>query len=202
MNCWALRKVLTEKWDLIILHQYSQYATSYDQWLTKSDNGYLPQLTIMIHSLQPHAMLGTYIVHSYGNGYKFNYEGISYARWKNISNAVRRMTMEFPAFLAVIPYGTAIQNLHSSYSDASGMDMTRDGTHLGYGLARFTASVCLFQTLFSKRYGVSVNDIHFSYKCTEDERNQYSEGCTDMTEENLQLALSSTLNACNNPYGM
>ena len=200
-NGAGLRGVLSEKWDLIIIHQYSRYAVNYDNWLMLSNQGYLPQFTALIHSLQPNATLGTYIIHSYANDYKYNTEGTSFDRWKNISKAVQRMTEDAPAFQVVIPYGTAIQNLRSCYGDANRMDMTRDGTHLGYGLARLTASACLFQTLFSKRYGVTINDCHLHYECTEEERNESPKGCTDVTADNLPYAISSAIAAYEHPYG-
>ena len=87
-NGAGLRGVLSEKWDLIIIHQYSRYAVNYDNWLMLSNQGYLPQFTALIHSLQPNATLGTYIIHSYANDYKYNTEGTSFDRWKNISKAV------------------------------------------------------------------------------------------------------------------
>ncbi len=199
-NGAGLRRVLSEKWDLIIIHQYSRYAVNYDNWLMLSNQGYLPQFTALIHSLQPNATLGTYIIHSYANDYKYNTEGTSFDRWKNTSKAVQCMTEDAPAFQVVIPYGTAIQNLRSYYGDANGMDMTRDGTHLGMGLPRYTASLCLFETLFSRRYGVSVKDCTLRYTCTPEEREQFPDGCTDVTDINAPLAISAALNACSGQW--
>lgn len=196
---WALRKVLSEKWDLIIIHQYSKYATSYDQWLTVGPYGYLPQLTTLIDSLQPCATLGTYIIHSYASWYNGNNERSSAKRLANIYSAVQRMTTDAPAFQVVVPYGTAVQNLRASYTDPNDMDMTRDGTHLGYGLPRFTASACLFESLFARRFNTSVSNIQVTYQCTKEEHTQSPEGCIDITPDNLPFAISAVQRTMVNP---
>ena len=51
------------------------------------------------------------------------------------------------AFEGIIPVGTAIQNLRTSYL---GDTLTRDGYHLSYGIGRYTAALTWFACLTGK----------------------------------------------------
>ena len=73
-------------------------------------------------------------------------------------------------------------------------------TYLGMGLPRYTASLCLFETLFSRRYGVSVKDCTLRYTCTPEEHEQFPDGCTDVTDINAPLAISAAINACSGQW--
>lgn len=73
-------------------------------------------------------------------------------------------------------------------------------TYLGMGLPRYTASLCLFETLFSRRYGVSVKDCTLRYTCTPEEYEQFPDGCTDVTDINAPLAISAAINACSGQW--
>ncbi len=149
------RKVLTdETWDLIIIHQVSTYAPYYSKWTTNSTAGYLDELISIIKEHQPNAKLGFLLVHSYWSGYSGNTENSSHDRWQLIANSAKSFCEDYNVDF-VIPYGTAIQNLRSS-SLNNEYDLTRDGTHCGYGLAEYTAACCYFESLIAPRCGISV----------------------------------------------
>ena len=42
------RLLIEEKWDLIIIHQYSGYSTAYNKWTRKGNDGYLIELLKII----------------------------------------------------------------------------------------------------------------------------------------------------------
>ena len=149
------RDVLTnETWDLVIIHQVSTYAPYYSRWNDNNAAGYLDELISIIKEHQPNAELGFYLVHSYWSGYSGNKEKSSYDRWQLIANSVKSFCKDYNIDF-VIPYGTAIQNLRSS-SQNNEYDLTRDGTHCGYGLAEYTAACCYYESLIAPRYGISV----------------------------------------------
>lgn len=151
----SFRDVLThETWDLIIIHQYSLYAPYYSKWNTDSAAGYLDELISIIKKHQPNAKLGFLLVHSYWSGYSKNTEKSSYERWQLIANSAKSFCEDYGVDF-VIPYGTAIQNLRSS-SFNNEYDLTRDGTHCGYGLAEYTAACCYYESLIAPRCGISV----------------------------------------------
>jgi len=197
----GFRKVLEEKWDIILIHQASQYATDYDSWLSTEDSGYLNEFLELIKEKQAQTTLGFYIIHSYSSDYQMNTEHSSYERWKKNVEAVKRLYNEYPDFKVIIPYGTAIQNLRESLPDEK-MDYSRDGTHLGIGLARYTATCCLFETLFSKRYGLSIIGNEVWYKCSKNTISKYPNGCIDVTEENARLAQYAAYWAIYDPYAI
>lgn len=151
----GFRRLLQQnKWDVIIIHQASTYAPYYEQWFGSGSGGYLGQLLALLKELQPQALIGTYLVHSYWSGYPANTEHSSYDRWQLTANSVAAL-MESGQCDIVIPYGTAIENLRQS-SLNNEYDLTRDGTHLELGLARYAAACCYYETLFAPRYGVSM----------------------------------------------
>ncbi len=61
-----------------------------------------------------------------------------------IIDANELITVNNPMLAGVIPSGTAIQNLRTSYL---GDTLTRDGYHLSHSYGRYTASLMWFQTL-------------------------------------------------------
>lgn len=146
--------LIKENWDLIIIHQVSNYAPYYSKWNTDSEAGYLDSLISIIKKHQPNAELGFLLVHSYWSGYSGNTEGSSYDRWQLIANSAKSFCEDYGVDI-VIPYGTAIQNLRMS-SFNNEYDLTLDGTHCGYGLAEYTAACCFFESIIAPRYGISV----------------------------------------------
>lgn len=149
------RDALTnEVWDIVIIHQVSIYAPYYSMWQEKSAAGYLDELISIIKKHQPNAKLGFYLIHSYWCDYSKNIENSSFDRWQLIANSTRSFCEEYNVDF-VIPYGTAIQNLRTS-SLNNEYDLTRDGTHCGYGLAQYTAACCYYEALIAPRSGISV----------------------------------------------
>lgn len=143
-----------ETWDIIIIHQVSTYAPYYDEWSTIDNGGYLKELLSIIEDKQPQAMIGFLLVHSYWDGYSRNKEQSSYLRWQLIANSVQRLCEDYDISF-VIPYGTAVENLRAS-SLNNEYDLTRDGTHCGLGLCRYTAACCYYESLIAPRTGISV----------------------------------------------
>ena len=143
-----------EKWDIIIIHQRSNFAPYYEQWQGDGNGGYLNEFLSLIKEHQPQAKIGFLLVHSYWDNYSGNKEKSSLLRWELIANSVKSLCEEYPIDV-VIPYGTAIENLRSS-SLNNEYDLTRDGTHCGFGLARYTAACCYYESLLAPRSGMTV----------------------------------------------
>jgi len=149
------RETLTdEQWDVIIIHQVSGFAPYYEQWNGTNAGGYLNEILDLIKSHQPQAAIGFLLIHSYWSGYWGNTEKSSFDRWQLIANSAKKL-LEDKKVDFIIPYGTAVQNLRNS-SLNNGYDLTRDGTHLDYGLARYTAACCYYQSIIYTRSGISI----------------------------------------------
>ena len=150
----VFRRVLTEvEWDLIIIHQVSTYAPYYDSWAGEGIGGFLEQLLGIIRQHQPRAKIGFMLVHSYWDCYSGNKERSSFERWQLIANSVQQLQRDYDIQF-IIPYGTAVENLRFS-SLNNDYDLTKDGTHLEYGLSQYTAACCLFESLITPRTGIS-----------------------------------------------
>lgn len=183
-----------ETWDVIFVHQVSRYATDYEKWREQSASGYLEELLDIIQNNQPDCTLGFLLIHSYDDEYANNLEQSSLTRWEHIANATQLFVNDF-GIKVLIPYGTAIQNLRSTEFN-NNASLTRDGSHLGYGLARYTAACCYYETLLSPRTGVSILGKDIPYEVEEiPEKSQYS-----VTVANMETAQKAAVLACLNPF--
>ena len=185
-----------EQWDLIIIHQNSTYAPYYEQWNTAEDGGYLRELLSLLKELQPQAAIGFLLVHSYWDGYRGNKEKSSLVRWQLIANSTRQLCENYDISL-VIPYGTAVENLRAS-SLNNEYDLTSDGTHLGFGLCKYTAACCYYECLIAPRSGISVlgNTARYDASYVETKYPAVS-----VTDENAAIAQMAAILATENWYG-
>lgn len=180
------RECLTnEKWDLIIIHQVSNFAPYYEQWQEENSAGYLNEFIRILKKHQPQAKIGFLLVHSYMDNYSVNSEKSSLARWQKIADSVKKLEEDYDIEL-VIPYGTAVENLRAS-SLNNEYDLTSDGTHCGYGLCRYTAACCYYQALIAPRSGISVLGNSARYTVPENEKNS-KYPAYDVTDENAEIA--------------
>ena len=190
------REILTnEEWDIIIIHQVSIYAPYYEQWKGTGEDGYLNEYLSLIKELQPQAKIGFLLVHSYWDGYGGNQAQSSLLRWELIANSVKRLCEEYPIDL-VIPYGTAIENLRSS-SLNNEYDLTRDGTHCGLGLARYTAACCYYESLLAPRSGMTILGNPVRYDASNDESTYPA---ISVTDDNALIAQWAAVLATKNYY--
>lgn len=190
------REALTnEEWDIIIIHQYSKYAPYYEQWTGTGAGGYLNEFLSLIKEHQPQAKIGFLLVHSYWDNYSGNTEKSSLLRWELIANSVKSLCMEYPIDL-IIPYGTAIENIRSSSLNDE-YDLTRDGTHCGHGLARYTAACCYYESLLAPRSGMTVLGNTARYNASNDES---AYPAISVTDDNALIAQKAAVLATQNYY--
>lgn len=189
------RQLLREdSWDVILVHQVSRYATDYEGWWKQSATGYLGELLDIIQNNQPDCAIGFLLVHSPDDDYETNVEQSSLLRWEHIASATQRFVQECKINI-MVPYGTAIENLRATELN-NVEDLTRDGYHLGFGLARYTAACCYYEALLAPRTGVSILGKSIPYIVNEDPSiSQYS-----VTESNMETAQKAAVLACRHPY--
>lgn len=142
------------EWDLILIHQVSDYANDYSLWFGDGDGGYLKELIQILKTTNPQASIGTYLVHSYRSTYSKNTEKSSLLRWQNICKSIIKF-INNTGIDFIIPYGTAVQNLRAtSLNDQN--EFSTDGTHMADGLGDYVAACCYYQSLFAPRFGKSI----------------------------------------------
>ena len=181
-------------WDIIMIHQVSAYAPYFDEWQGNSNAGYLNELIRIIRKNQPSCKIGFLLVHSYMSDYSGNVEHSALERWKLIAQSAKDLRAKYGIDF-IVPYGTAIQNLRAS-SLNNEYDLTRDGTHLGFGLARYTAACCYYQALIAPRSGISVYGNTARYTVPENDKNvTYPSSCIDVTDDNALTAQKAALAA-------
>ena len=198
-----MRSVLTEQtWDLIVLHQRSEYAHLYDQWAGDGDAGHLDDLLAIIRKEQPEAGIGFHIIHSYADWLTGIAGNGSLTRWRQIAEAVRRLAEERDISV-VIPCGTAVESLREQ-PPGNSADYVSDGSHLASGLGKYTAACTYFEAVIAPLFGVTVLGNPARYACTEAERAsaRFPEACVDVTDENATMAQQLAVDAVTDPYSL
>lgn len=130
-----------EEWDLITLQQASPFSGVTSSY---TDGNVLQNLIDYVneHKTNPEAKLGWHMTWAYQadsthSGFT-NYNRDQFTMFASIVNAVRNAVLPTDAFDVIIPAGTAIQNVRTSYI---GDTLTRDGYHLSLNLGRYIAGL-------------------------------------------------------------
>lgn len=133
--------VESDDWDFITFQQVSGYsgiADSYDD---------LYELIKIVEPLNPSARLAWHMTWAYktGSGHSDfgKYDKDQMTMYNAIVNAVNTKILTIDNIEVVIPSGTAVQNVRTSFIG----DTTRDGYHLSYGIGRYIASMTYVKAL-------------------------------------------------------
>ncbi len=134
-----------EEWDIVTVQQASNYSGM------PSTYSYLTSILSYVEKNEPNAdvywhMTWAYQQNSTHSGFK-NYSNDQMTMYNAILKAVESDVKTKSAICGVIPAGTAIQNLRSSYI---GDTVTRDGYHLSYDFGRYTAALTWFSYFTGK----------------------------------------------------
>lgn len=131
-----------EDWDLITMHQRG--GTSGDPESFYADDR-LNNLIAYIkkHRTNPKGRIGWQMTWAYETGstrpaLAERYDGDQMAMYNAIVHAVETGIQPHPEIDVIIPVGTALQNMRTSYI---GDNLTRDGYHLSYNLGRYIAGL-------------------------------------------------------------
>ncbi|MBQ4107969.1 MAG: DUF4886 domain-containing protein [Clostridia bacterium] len=133
--------VESDDWDFITFQQVSGYsgiADSYDD---------LYELIKIVEPLNPSARLAWHMTWAYktGSGHadfaKYNRDQMT--MYNAIVDAVNSKILTIDNIEVVIPSGTAVQNVRTSFIG----DTTRDGYHLSYGIGRYIAAMTYVKAL-------------------------------------------------------
>ncbi len=154
-NAKMLDGILDEEWDIITLQEASGYSGISEQ--------YIEDLDVLIEYVQknktnPKAKLVWHMTWAYQHdsthgGFVF-YNNDQLTMYNAIVRTVKEQILSRRVFEYVIPTGTAIQNLRTSYL---GDTLTIDGFHLSHNKGRFAAALCWFH----KITGLSIDGITY-----------------------------------------
>ena len=136
-----------DDWDIITMQQASGSSykpTTYSR---------LDELVDYVRGYNTTAKLYWHMTWAYDTHY-LSGDRTSMDMYTEIVDAVSQMILTRDDFDMLIPAGTAVENMRTSYI---GDNMTRDGYHLNYGYGRYTAAL----TWFAYICGVDVNGVTY-----------------------------------------
>ena len=182
-NVNMLYGIQDEEWDIITMQQ-----SSGNSGLPDSYDPYLDQLIEYVNTnkTNPDAKLVWHMTWAYQGDSTHNdfakYANSQDTMYKCIIEANKQKTVDHPAFSALIPVGTAVQNVRTSYI---GDTLTSDGFHLN-NMGEFIGGYVWYAT--------------FVGKTLEELQLKKIPGSINLSEENQALILEAINNALTNPF--
>lgn len=124
-------------WDIIVMQQVSGYSGKPETY-----EPYLTQLLDIVRAHRPNSRLAWHSTWAYqGNSTHSsfpNYNSDQMTMYNAILGAYRSKVLPHSEFTMLIPTGTAVQNLRTSYF---GDNLTRDGYHMSYKVGRLLCAM-------------------------------------------------------------
>ena len=182
-NATLLYGLQDEQWDIITMQQ-----SSGNSGLPQSYDPYLNQLIEYVNAnkTNPNAKLVWHMTWAY-QGDSDHKDFANYARSQDtmytcIINTYKEVVQPNPAFSGMIPVGTAVQNIRTSYM---GDNLTSDGFHLN-NLGEFIGGYVWYATFVGK----PLSELKL----------KQIPGSITLTEENEAMILEAINNALVNPF--
>ncbi len=141
-NYKPLTALESEDWDYITMQQ-----ASWNSGVASSYDPHLANLISVVTSKCPDAELVWHMTWAYqGNSTNdsSNYDPNQIAMYNSIVETVKSRIVTDSNFVKIIPSGTAVQNMRTSYI---GDNLTRDGNHLSYDVGRLLAALTFAKAL-------------------------------------------------------
>ena len=182
------RALLDEEWDYVIIQQRSQYVE--DARFTLLDkvieiiNKKCPKAEIYWHITWSYENIEAFGSQSIKNEFINKFGGDSKVMCEAILASVEKHIVPNESITGIIPAGTALQNLRTSYV---GETLTRDGVHTKAGMARFTVAL----TWYAYLTGGALDKVTW-LPTSADQSNEIS--------SNYDVIYESVENALENPY--
>ena len=176
----TLKQILSQEWDIIVLQQVSGDAIDYST--------FNPSLRKLIGYIRENCTnqkvcIAWQLVWAYNSSYGNPPYGIN--RYNAICNVCKQMIMD-NGIDVIIPTGTAIQNARNTSLNTE-HELTRDNTHLSYGVGRYVAACTWFCRLLTPIFNVPILGNSAVHAVTEDEKSTSTYETSDVTEENSLL---------------
>lgn len=171
--------IRSENWDFISLQQVSglsgaAYSLGQLEYMINYVKGLCPDAKIVWNMTWAYQQNSTHYAFPW-------YNSDQMTMYNDITNVVQVSVCIYEDIYKVIPCGTAIQNVRTSYI---GDTLTRDGFHLSSGFGRYVAGLTFVHTLTGK----SIENVTYIPDDTD----------ADM----LKVAIESVTNAVKNPYSV
>ncbi|MCR5849191.1 MAG: DUF4886 domain-containing protein [Bacteroidaceae bacterium] len=169
-----------EPWDVITFQQDSSNSGNYSTY-----SPYLEYLISYVKGIHPQAKLGWLMTWAYAQAAEHegfsNYNHDQMTMYNAIVDASIQVMRDYPDLQFLIPCGTAIQNLRTSFI---GDNVNRDGVHLDLKIGRLTAAYTVFATMFGEE-ATTQNTYH---------------PLNQLSEDTMMMARHAALDAVRNPF--
>ena len=194
----------SRSWDIVVLQEHTGNSAAW-MWNADAQNN-IQGLVNKVRASQTGAMPEFYYILSqaYHDMGKIGSASKPYITWTDqagmweVIAGFGKAVMENVSFDGIISTGAMLQNLRtSSLNVDNGMDLTRDGYHMDYGISRYGAACTVFETLITPLYGITMDDNTFRYSVSGTSSTAYS---TPVTDENAPVALQAARYAIESPY--
>ena len=139
-----------DDFDVVTLQQGSSQSGKADKF------GNLQNVINYVQANEPGADIYWHMTWAYESGYSglSNYGNSQMTMYTSILSVVNDVIKTNSAFKGIIPSGTAVQNLRTSYL---GDTLTRDGFHMSYGIGRYTLALTWARYLT----GMDISDVRW-----------------------------------------
>ena len=176
----TLKQILSQEWDIIVLQQVSGDAIDYSTF-----NPSLRKLVgyIRENCTNQKVCIAWQLVWAYNSSYGNPPYGID--RYDAICNVCKQMVMD-NGIDVIIPTGTAIQNARNTSLNTE-HELTRDNTHLSYGVGRYVAACTWFCRLLTPIFNVPILGNSAVHTVTEEEKSMSRYETSDVTADNNLL---------------
>lgn len=146
---WTLRQLLREPWDIVVLQQSSNQSDDYAT--------YTPYVDSLVQAVRrecpnPHVKLAWHM--TWSHALCFSCKPYSLKGWSDIVSATEQLLLQPGRFDLLIPSGTVIQNARACMDDD--LELTRDGSHIVYGVGHYLLSLTWYEALVAPFFGVSL----------------------------------------------
>ena len=197
-----LKKVAeSQEWDIVCIQEHTGNAAAWS-W-NSTEKGHIQGLMDKVAATQKKRPLFYYILsqtyydeNKIGSGSRPSITWTDQAGMYDVTVAFAKKVMEEIPFVNVISTGTTLQNLRQTHL-VNSMCLTRDGYHMDYGISRYAAACCLYQTMLYPRYRVPLSENTFRISDSSTADGSYT---TPVTDENAPIAQQAALDAVAHPF--
>ena len=179
-----------EKWDLVFLQQVSYLNGDPDSLLDADGDSYITQMISLIRSRIDNSSLSfswlmgwAYARDFEGTSFVQMYQGSQDVMYQKIASTTKNTVWASGQLDSIIPVGTAIQNVRSSYI---GDNVNRDGKHLTYSLGRYAAGLTVASSI-----GINVSKVTY-----------FPTGSTVVSSLHKPMLVQAVKNAVSKPFAV
>ncbi|MBP3203766.1 MAG: DUF4886 domain-containing protein [Bacteroidales bacterium] len=193
----SVEAIKSERWDYISLQQASGYSGVQDS--------FEPALTTLLEgvkALRPNAKMVWHMTWAYQQNSTHadfpKYDRNQMTMYNAIVSAVKEQVLAKDDFQVVVPDGTAIQNLRTSFI---GDNLTRDGYHLSLNIGRYAAALMWAKQLS----GCDLSTITWTpegYTYTEKQLEAIKEAVNNAYEHPFEVTPSTVTDAGDQPSAL